>query len=294
MQLSNAKVGITGSSGFIGQHLVSYLSSQSMPYISLSDRYPFESGPELSDVQTIVHLAGLVHGKSKSKSESKAINGDFPIELATIAKKEGVKRFIFISSVNIYQENSSGLISEEHVANPISYQAIHKFHAENELLKLCSNDFSVVILRLPLVYAYNAPANFSRLMTISRKFALQPFALAEKKRSYLSIDNLMSAIFHVLKDRTNVSGCFNVTDCCDISTKELITNIRHGFGLKTYQVPIPPKFIKILFIIFRKEKMFTSLFCENRFDSEKFQNTFCWEPVKDPFDALANMRSIYD
>lgn len=291
MKLRGVKLAVTGANGFIGTYLAKKLRASEVAYEPLTTRYPFRKTPNLVGLDTIIHLAAIGHGKIQKESDSLSVNRDYPIELGILSKKQGVRRFVFISTVNVYSTEKQNSIDESEKVEPITYSEIHKYHAENKLLSLADNDFSVIILRIPLVYASDAPANFSKLLTIAKNFSIQPFGLANNKKSFLSINNLTSALIQVARDTSNISGCFNVTDGYDISTKELVNTIRLGFGLKTYQIPLSPALLRIFAMLIGKKNQFEVLFNERRIEIGKFRTTFGWEPVEKPSEALMNMRS---
>ncbi|PMK12105.1 NAD-dependent epimerase/dehydratase family protein [Vibrio splendidus] len=290
MQSSNAKLAITGANGFIGKHFVKRLKNTNINFVSLDNRYPFDIEPSLVGVNTIIHLAGLAHGKANSEELSFSINCLYPICLAKLAKHHGVNRFIFVSSANVNSIQKNPFFDGNAHFKSQDFAALHKLKAEQALLKLVDTEFSVVILRLPLVYAADAPANFSKLLSLALKLPVQPFGLANAKRSYLSIDNLTSALAHLVDDKSNVTDVFNLTDDCDLSTKDLISGIRTAFGYSTRHLPIPPNIIRLPLSFIGKSNLLDIFFNENRLDITKFKNTFGWNPVEKPSEALNKLR----
>ena len=120
------KVLITGSNGFIGQHLVSSLRNEKGISLVLSSRKYVESLSGLADqfifpsidsstdwkkvlvgVDTVVHLAGIAHDTklNPKNSDIKYIESNIKTtsNLARQAVKAGVNRFIYLSSIKVNQ-----------------------------------------------------------------------------------------------------------------------------------------------------------------------------------------------
>jgi len=98
------KLLLTGSSGFIG----SYFQSNYGDKYDIST-FSFQNDNfhklDLNQVNTIIHLSALVHQMGGAdENEYKRINVDNTIALAQKAKQNGVKQFIFMSSVKVYGE----------------------------------------------------------------------------------------------------------------------------------------------------------------------------------------------
>ena len=130
---------------------------------------------DFSQYDVIFHVAAVVHMKEKPEMESLylKVNRDLPIEVAIKAKNQGIKQFIFMSTMAVYGED--GKLDEEIViglntaSNPNTYYGKSKLLAEIELNKLNDDKFKVVTLRPPMVYGPNCTGNYARL----QKFALK-------------------------------------------------------------------------------------------------------------------------
>jgi nucleoside-diphosphate-sugar epimerase len=103
---------------------------------------------DLKGVDSIVHLAAVSNdpmGKSFEKATIE-INRDSTFRLAKIAKKAGVKKFIFASSASVYGFTQK-ICNEKSELNPLTAYAKSKAEAEILLQEIASDNFEVTILR---------------------------------------------------------------------------------------------------------------------------------------------------
>ena len=148
---------IAGENSYVGKSLEKYLSAWPDEYkidtISLRDDDWKQK--DFSQYHVIFHVAAVVHMKEKPKMESLylVVNRDLPIEVAIKAKNEGVKQFIFMSTMAVYGEDGKldeniviGLNTE---TNPNTYYGKSKLLAEIELNKHNDDKFKVVIVKTP-------------------------------------------------------------------------------------------------------------------------------------------------
>lgn len=103
----------------------------------------------LNDVDSIVHLAGISNDPIGNQFETVTydINHQASIQLAKIAKKKGVKSFIFASSCSIYGAADDSARKESSPLNPLTAYAKSKVLTETDLELLASKDFIVTCLR---------------------------------------------------------------------------------------------------------------------------------------------------
>jgi len=175
MEIKNILV--TGSDGYIGAVLVPILIKNKFNVVGLDCGYfkksiigdlPLKfnqinkdirkiSDKDLRGFDAIIHLAALSNdplGQIDPKI-TEEINYKATIALAKLAKKTGVKRFIFSSSCSIYGIARNGIVSEKSKVNPLTAYAKSKIKAEKSLQHLASKDFCVCILRNSTVYGFS-------------------------------------------------------------------------------------------------------------------------------------------
>jgi nucleoside-diphosphate-sugar epimerase len=247
------KILITGKNSYIGNSVKVWLKIKehffTVDEISLKDidlkKISFK------DYDVVFHVAGIAHISSNKKliSEYYRINRDLAIEVAKKAKEEGVRQFIFTSSMAIYgNDRPIGDFRPIDIYNPSPTNAYgkSKLDADLTIQKLQNESFNVSILRLPIVYGKLAKGNFPKLEDISKKFSI--FPRVKNVRSVLQINNLSELVRLIIINKLN--GVFFPQDKTYFNTNDFILNNRSSLGKKTLFVPFlsfPLKFFSLFF-----------------------------------------------
>lgn len=172
------KMLVTGDRGYIGSTLVDLLNKEKYQVVGLdTDFFRSTIGPSIisssyqkitkdirdvnekdtEGIDAVIHLCALSNDPLGELNPrlTEEINFSSSVRLARLAKKMGVKRFIFSSSCSVYGVSKNGLADEDSRTNPLTAYAKSKIDAEKELLKMADNDFCVCVLRSPTVYGYS-------------------------------------------------------------------------------------------------------------------------------------------
>ena len=162
MHLGKNKILITGATGFLGYEIFKSLSknynvvptsrTKKKNFIYLDYSQKKIKNQILKDVDTIIHLASLDRDEvKKNYQKAKEINFDFTKELIELSILNGVKNFIYVSSINVYGENFSNNVKENIKPKPKDRYSRLKLMCE-KLLKQKSNKQKIVILRLSNIF----------------------------------------------------------------------------------------------------------------------------------------------
>lgn len=255
------KILLAGSTGYLGSSFIK----------QYKDKYKFEKFSLLSQkleninfdrIDIILHCAALVHQKIEFSYEKyHDINVDYPVKLARLAKQNGVKLFIFISTIAVYGEDEEEL-NENTICNPISHYGKSKLEAEKQLLQLSDDSFIVSIIRPPMIYGKNAPGNIDSLIKLVKKLPIIPLGKIKNKRSFISIQNLCFIVDEIITQQK--SGVFLASDDEPLSTSRLIELIAKNLDKKIYLIKIPffESLLKILKPSFHK-RLYGSLEVDN-------------------------------
>lgn len=291
---------ITGISGFIGNELSKRLEQDGIQVSGsirgrkepkFSNKIPiFESGnidsntnweQALKNIDCIVHTAAIAHSKSNTFAEYLTVNYKATATLARQAASNGVKRFIFISSIGVngnYTENKKKFKPSD-IPQPTEKYAISKWIAEKVLREISNNTgLDVVIIRPPLVYGPNAKGNFGTLIKYINKGFPIPLGSVNNIRSFIGLDNLIDFICCCINHPNAPGNTFLVSDNHDLSTKELISIISKALGQKPNFIPFPYFGLKLLSKIFGKSNEIDKLFNSLQVDSSMASSKLNWTP----------------
>jgi UDP-glucose 4-epimerase len=284
------KIFITGSTGFVGSHLTSELKKRNLPFVagdrSLYGDLVAQNNWEdlLKGCEAVIHLAARVHVMNEADSDPlkafRAMNVEATIALAKAAQKTGVKRFIFISSVKVNGEETSGVpFKSSDTPRPMDPYGVSKMEAERELMKLyIPGKFEIVIIRPPLIYGPGVKANFEKLFYLVQRDLPIPFKRVKNKRSLVSVFNLIDLII-VCIDHSNAGGkVFLVSDDNDLSLPELITEMALVNGKYPHLLPVPVSLMKFVAKILGKKSFTDRLFGDLQVDITYTKKTLGWKP----------------
>lgn len=244
------KILITGSNSYIGTSLENWLMKEPDRYtidtISLRGNAWKEKNFEKYDI--VFHVAGIAHVSSDPKMEEQyyKINRDLTVETARKAKQEGVKQFIFMSSIIIY--GNSGGIGEEKVItyetapNPVDFYGDSKLQAEKEINLLNDENFNVVIIRPPMIYGRGAKGNYPKLSKAAK--ILPIFPDVDNQRSMLHIDNLCEFIKIMIENEE--TGIFFPQNRDYVKTRDMVKKIAEIHGKKIIFVSLFNFLLKFL------------------------------------------------
>lgn len=293
------KVFVTGSNGFVGKALVNELKKKGIDFIpadrslygDLSSRTNWENIFQSCD--TIVHLAARVHVMKDTSVDPMAAFREMNVEatynMALAAKKDGVKRFIFISSIKVNGEMTTDVpFKATDVASPQDAYGISKMEAELKLLQLHElGVFEVVIIRPTLIYGPGVKANFKNLMWLVEKDLPIPFGRVNNKRSLVSVFNLADLIIVCLNHSSAGGKIFLVSDDADLSLSELIKKMAAVLGKHAHLLPVPVGLMKFSARLLGKKSYADRLLGNLQVDISATKSTLNWRP---PFSFEATFK----
>lgn len=197
---------------------------------------------DFSGYDAIFHVAGIAHMNVEKVSRKQCdlyykINTKLTVVLAEKAKLEGVKQFIFMSSASVYGDGAiigkNKIITVSTMPFPSNIYGDSKLKAEEELRKLESNLFKVVILRPPMIYGKGCKGNYVTLSKLAKK--LPVFPKVENQRSMLYVGNLVEFVRLMVENEE--SGIFWPCNKEYSNTSKLVKMIAAAHGRKILLIP---------------------------------------------------------
>lgn len=250
------KILIVGGLGYVGGRLANYLSGHHGFKISLTTtRAAFPAWSRKFDVhlmnildetvtakclkqvkpEVVVHLSALQQADCQENRDlALNINQHGTENLVRCAKENGVKRFIYFSTFQVYG-NFAGEITEQTPPQPKSVYAETKLLGEDIAKKYRSEEFKVLILRLSNAYGYPCDAQIAKSVwnlafnAFCRK-AIEDGRLTIKSnqyRNFIAMGDVVRAVEFFLTSGIHQwqDGLFNLggEDC--LSIREAAENV---------------------------------------------------------------------
>ncbi len=237
------KILITGAGSYVGTQVERYLLARPEGYQvdTLDVQGEGWKSWDFSGYDSVFHVAGIVHLKGADAAAAEElyyrVNRDLTIALAKMARDQGVKQFIFMSTASVYGENEpvgrEKIITRDTPLTPVNAYGKSKLEAERGLEKLNDDSFHVAVLRPPMIYGKNCRGNYQTLSKLARK--LPVFPAVSNRRSMLYITNL--AEFVRLMVQNNEQGIFWPQDGELINTSHMVRLIAGAHGKKILLIP---------------------------------------------------------
>ena len=199
------KVLITGKNSYVGRAAALRLTEAGHEVEELDMIGNAWKEKDFSGFDCVFHVAGIAHDVKGKQNEGlyMAVNRDLAVETAEKAKNSGVKQFIFMSSMSLY-ENCKGNITVETPYSAKSPYGKSKLQADEKIREMSDENFKVAVLRPPMIFGKDCKGNFPRLVSLALKTPL--FPKIENKRSMLYIENLSEFVRLAVENR--VEGVF--------------------------------------------------------------------------------------
>jgi nucleoside-diphosphate-sugar epimerase len=263
--MTSARVVVFGATGFIGSHLVASLPCSETRIIvrrplqgwrgeqvevpHLAAEFDFKT--MLEGCTTVVNLAGHAHTSEEAGprhgSECHKINAEFPGRLAAACRDSHVQRLVHVSSLHAVATECDEVLSEESVPRPTSSYGRSKLAGEAALQSaLGAGRTSWTILRPPLVYGAENPANMSKLIRIVRRDIPLPLGSVKNRRSFIYVKNLIDVIIRCLDHPGAANQILHASDDHDVSTADLIRMLAQALRTKAILLPVPDVVLDIL------------------------------------------------
>lgn len=234
------KILITGANSYVGTSFEKWMEQYKDYQIDTLDMLDENwRKKDFSEYGVVFHVAGLAHADVTSVSKQVRdkyylVNCDLAIETAKKAKKDGVKQFIFMSSMSIYGDSARvgkiKAISHQTKADPANFYGDSKLRAENGMLKLRDKDFKVVIIRPPMVYGYGSKGNFPMLEKLAGRMPI--FPTVKNQRSMIFVNNLCEFV-HLSVER-ECDGIYYPQNEEYVCTVQMVRQIAKEIGKKIW------------------------------------------------------------
>lgn len=270
------KILITGKDSYIGTSFEKWVEQYGNTYIvdTIDVRDNSWKQQWFAGYDAILHVAGIAHINAKKVDDSLyyKVNRDLAVDVAVKAKQDGVRQFVFLSSMSVYGIEQ-GVITKDTPCNPKNSYGKAKLEAEEIIHKLQDTSFSVSTLRPPMVYGKGCRGNYPRLAKLALKSPM--FPNIKNERSMIHMDNLSEFIKVLIDDCAEGVFCpQNEEYVCTTEMVKIIADL-HGRKIRLTKIFNPIlKLVKLNIIT----KVFGSLVYEKKFS--EYQKKYCIYDVK--------------
>ena len=238
------KILITGKGSYLGNSLKAYLEAFGDCYQvdCLSLRSGDWKEQSFRGYDAVYHTAAIVH-QPRSKdapgelARYRAVNCDLAVDAAKKAKAEGVRQFVFLSTMAVYGLTAAFgktvTITAQTPTVPTDNYGLSKLEAERALLSLEGPDFRVSILRPPMIYGKDCKGNFRSLVSMARRLPF--FPKVPNRRSMLYVGSLNRLVQQII-DREE-RGIFCPQDPEYVNTSAMVQAIAAAQGKRLLLIP---------------------------------------------------------
>lgn len=236
---------ITGANSYIGTSFEKWCSKWPNEYsvdtIDMMDGSWKQKAFDIYDV--VFHVAGIAHIKETPQNAALyyKVNRDLVYEVAQKAEAEGVRQFIFLSSMSVYGIDE-GVIGINSQLQPKGNYGKSKLQAEELITPLGGADYKIAVLRPPMIYGKGCKGNYPRLAKLALKMPIFPDI--KNQRSMIYIDNLCEFVKILVDDCS--SGLFFPQNEEYVCTSEMVKLIAESHKKKLYTTKILNPIIRLL------------------------------------------------
>ncbi|MFA5832107.1 MAG: NAD(P)-dependent oxidoreductase [Bacteroidota bacterium] len=269
------KILVAGGAGYIGSLLVPKLLDRGyevdvVDLLWFGNNLPMQVKVIQKDIfslkeenvkgyEQIIFLAGLSNDPMAEFSPSMnfVFNASAPAYLAYIAKRAGVKRFIYAGSCSVYGYTVNELYNEESPAVSNYPYGISKLQGEQASLQMADENFSVICFRQGTVSGYSPRMRLDLIVNTMFKSALEKNEIYISNpsiwRPILSIEDAVNGYVRAIEASSSISGIFNIAsgnftvgEVADYVktavdkhfSKKISLNIKHIQDFRNYKVSI--------------------------------------------------------
>lgn len=291
------RVLVTGANGFVGRHLVPRLLDEGHEVVRLhrgvanqaathwgipTSLRSAECAPGFpTGIEVVVHLAAANPAKGDEGADNAArlqeVNVEGTAALARRCVREGVRRFVFLSSANVHAFHDDGSsICEADRLGPQSYYAQSKADGENAVRQaLAGTQTRYCILRPAPVFGMGGRGTVAQLA----RLAATPFPLPLRglggRRSLVAVEDLVEAIVLALTAERASDETFLVAGGA-ARPDEIVRALRAGAERRPRLLPAPVTAARALARSLGKEQAFDTLTRDFVLDASRAEAMLGW------------------
>jgi nucleoside-diphosphate-sugar epimerase len=256
-----SRILVTGATGFIGRAVVTSFAAAGHGVRAAVRRTPAPFGspvevalhgdldagidwrPLVAGMDAVIHLAGIAHaGPGIAQARYERVNHQATAELASAAQAAGIGRLILVSTIRAQSGPvAEPVLTEADEPRPTDPYGRSKRAAE---IAVSRSGVPFTVLRPVLVYGPGVKGNLRALMRLAALPIPLPFGAFTNRRSLVSVENLVAAIAHTLRNDTSRGETYVVADPQPVSLADMVAALRDGLGKAPGLIAVPPGLVR--------------------------------------------------
>jgi UDP-glucose 4-epimerase len=298
---------VTGSSGFVGRHLISRLietGNNAIPLVRgpTTREGVFAGPPDLADIagwpswpreiDTVFHLAALnpERGSRLAQHELNHANADATEALARRCVAEGVRRMVFVSTALVHPSGGVESFDESAPLAPQNPYAQSKRLAEERFwAALHGSPTEGCAVRPVPVFGPGGRGMIGALLKLARLPIPLPLRGLGGPRSIVSMANLIDALLRCAQAPEAAGRTFLVADAQPLTVAEIVGAFRRALGRSEALLPAPTPLLRGLATVAGKGDVWRALDAPFVADTTAIQKRLSWSPRVSTQTALAEL-----
>lgn len=288
---------LTGADGFLGRGVRAAFerggrvfrplvrASTRPDEVAVGDIAQFAKWPEvLAGVDSILHLAARAHvratGAAAQVEAFRPTNLDATLRLAEAAIAQGVRRFVFVSSIGVNGNETRGMpFSEADRPAPVDPYAISKWEAEQSLVRMSSRGpMELVIVRPTLVYGPGVKGNLARLLALVNSGIPVPLGALRAPRSFIGRENLADLLIACIDHPAAAGQTFVAAEPQRQSTASFVRAIAAKLGRSNRIWTVPSSLLRAAATLAGRRADLEKLGGALEVDPSKAMRHLGWQP----------------
>ncbi|HSP16217.1 MAG TPA: NAD-dependent epimerase/dehydratase family protein [Thermoanaerobaculia bacterium] len=201
----------------------------------------------VGEARIVVHLAALLHifdPPDSLRDTYHRVNVEGTRTIVRASEEAGVRRIVFCSTISVYGDSQSAVLTEGLPPSPDTWYAKTKFEAEKIVLDARDHQGHPIgtVLRLSAVYGGRIKGNYFRLVQSLDRRRFVRLGAARNRRALVYDKDVGRAVVLAGEHPAAAGEIFNVSDGAAPTLAQIIDNICSALGRPSprFSVPLKP------------------------------------------------------